>query len=756
MRKFLIFFVFLFRCFAYIPPSPVVGFCDDEVKIKLYSSKISHISSDYRGFSWQEGDTFFIKMPSEEKFEVIKITIKEEDVSKNIEIPFFSEKKFSYKFRYFSPTASTVAVAGTFNNWRSDKDFLTKKGSVFELEKELPPETHQYKFVVDGKWVRDPQNPLKTPDGFGGFNSVIKYEKKKEPAPLDFRQTLLEDNWIVEFLPSVKVGIAYCYFNGKVLREDFDKGKFSFIIPIKEKKLQKFWVWWQDETGKTSKILKVYKNFLHLISWPESVIYAITTDRFYNGNTTNDNPVIQEGLLKKANYMGGDFQGIIEKIKEGYFNRLGVNVLWLSPVYDNTNNAYRDALPPHRFFTGYHGYWPVSFEKVEEHFGTEDDLKNLIKTAHKNNIKVMADMVFNHVHIEHPWWKEHKSWFGKLELPDGTKNIRKFDEYPYTTWFDEFLPSFDYSKKEAVSAVTDNAIWWIENFGFDAFRLDAVKHIPVNFWKRLKEKIRIYEEKTKKKFYLVGETISSRSTINQFIGRDLLHGQFDFPLYWKIRDVFALGRGSFKELDEELKKSITQYKDIRYMSTLLGNHDFPRFMAFADGDIVGDEKEIGWSNPPKVDKETSYEKIKMAFTFILTNPGIPVIFYGDEVALTGAGDPDNRRMMNFNPDKREKEVFEVVSKLIKARREIPALTFGWHKTIFVSDDIFAYLKHYFQNKVLIVFNKSDKSKKIRINTGLGNVKLKSIFSGKVYKIKEGILKMKIPSLSGEVLLVEKL
>ncbi len=163
-------------------------------------------------------------------------------------------------------------------------------------------------------------------------------------------------------------------------------------------------------------------------------------DRFYDGDESNNNPVKHDSLSPKANYMGGDLKGVITKLNEGYFDSLGINVLWISPVYDNPNKAYKEYPAPHRYYSGYHGYWPISSNTVDEHFGNINDVKKIVSIAHKKGIKVLLDFVSNHVHKEHPYFNEHRDWFGKLKLPDGRLNLRFWDEFRLTTWFEPYLP----------------------------------------------------------------------------------------------------------------------------------------------------------------------------------------------------------------------------------------------------------------------------------------------------------------------------
>jgi cyclomaltodextrinase len=236
-------------------------------------------------------------------------------------------------------------------------------------------------------------------------------------------------------------------------------------------------------------------------------MYYALTDRFQNGDKANDHPVANEKVEAPANYHGGDWQGTEEKIKDGYFKKLGINTIWIAPLNKNPDTAYQEYPEPHRWYTGYHGYWPVSSTKVESRFGDARALQSLVLTAHQNGLKVIADLVLHHVHTEHPW-------FGSLELPDRTKNLRRWDDYQFTTWFEPFMPTFNFANPAAVSALIDNAAGWANEYDLDGFRLDAVKHIPPQFWWQFRSALRQkVEAKRGRPLYLVGETFMDRTGI---------------------------------------------------------------------------------------------------------------------------------------------------------------------------------------------------------------------------------------------------
>jgi len=684
----------------------------------------------------------------------------------------------TFKFKPKQPV-NKVFIAGEFNGWNSSlNQLLDEDGDgTYQINLPIPPGLYQYKFVVDGRWIQDPENENKSPDGFGGFNSVINVKghkpgifvgisKKIQDKTLNFILKYTTETDSPEVDPdSIIVKVNNKFLGKQYLKWDERKKELKVTIPNLEEGCYQISV---NALTKERKLIpefyffeKVDKKSSNFFNWRDAVIYFAFTDRFFNGKTSNDNPVDDPELEKSANYLGGDFAGITEKIKDGYFKKLGISAIWISPVIDNPDCAYRDALPPHKKFTGYHGYWPVSFDKVEEHFGTIEELKELVRTAHENNIKVIFDMVLNHVHEDNSIYKKYPNWFSKLLLPDGRKNIRLFDERPLDTWFDEFLPDFDYENSpEAVDFMVDNCLWWIKETNCDGFRLDAVKHMPHVFWKKLRLKIKQeIELPLEKNFYLVGETISSRDKIMEYVSPEELDGQFDFPLYWAIRDVFGYGTAGFERLESERKKSLEAYsKPFAIMSCLLGNHDFARFTAFADGDIKPgmNEKTLAWSNQPEVDNPETYKKLQLAFLFLLSQPGPPMIYYGDEIGLTGAGDPDNRRMMKFeNLTKQEKETLDFVSKIVNLRNNKPALRYGTHKTLYLTKDVYVYVKQYFDDFVIIGMNLSDKTQKIFVELPeylFIKSSLKDYFSGEKVKLNKNKIKMEIKPLSSVIIM----
>jgi glycosidase len=169
-----------------------------------------------------------------------------------------------------------------------------------------------------------------------------------------------------------------------------------------------------------------------------------------------------------------------------------------------------------------------------------------------------------------------------------------------------------------------------------------------------------------------------------------------------------------------MQKTFLVYGVNHLMANIMDSHDKVRYMAYADGDIElnsNKAKELGWTNPPKVDDPKSYKKLQLHLAYILTIPGVPVIYYGDEIGMTGAADPDNRRMMRFVDEinSYEEHTFQEVSKLVQLRKNHSALRQGDFNTLIADKNIYAYLRSDLNERILIVLNKSEDNQTINLN-----------------------------------------
>lgn len=747
-------------------------FYSDRYDVEFTSNK--NIIAEYNSTL---NEVSFIPKDNFSGIELISFTHKGEKYQLPVKLIRTKKYLFTYKPQ---PEEKQINLFGQFNSW--DRKSLPMKDTngdgTFEVEIPLDPGRYEYKFFIDGREVVDPANPVKVSNGMGDFNSVriieesasdkmflhiIGAEKKNNEIILKFyfenadRSSFVDEESLIVLFDNKLFPKELIKLNGREIKL-IVKGKM-----LVENHFVRLAV---NRMGKHSNIQTVQlhngviagNSDFHSLN--DNIIYNLMIDRFCNGDSANDAPVIHDSLFSQANYQGGDIQGLINKLEEGYFEQLGINAFWLSPIVDNTNNAYREFPAPHRWYTGYHGYWPVSSTKVEEHFGDMNLVKKFIDLAHQKKSSVFLDYVAHHVHTEHWMWKDHRDWFGNYNLPDGKLNLRLWDEYRLTTWFEPYMPSFDYvSSFEALEFMTDNAVWWLKVTGADGFRHDAVKHVPNEYWRlltsKLKREISIPEQKD---IYQIGETFGGIDLIASYVNNGQLNAQFNFNLYDTAIPVFLDEKASFKLLDYQMQKSFQVFGYNNLMGNIMDSHDKIRYMAYADGDLAindGQAIEIGWTNPPKVDNPESYDKLKLHLTYLLTIPGIPVIYYGDEIGMTGAADPDNRRMMRFDDElnEYEKQTLKDVSKLINIRKEHSALRYGDFLTLQADENIYAYLRSDMNERIFTILNKSTDKQNIeiklpavyKINTA------KDLISGKELEVKNNLISLSISGINQLIL-----
>lgn len=372
---------------------------------------------------------------------------------------------------------------------------------------------------------------------------------------------------------------------------------------------------------------------------PDDSLYLIMPDRFANGDPANDDPPVSKGLFDRAKpryYHGGDLRGVIQKLP--YLKDLGVTTLWLNPWYENVNHLNERETYDGKGITDYHGYGATDLYAVEEHFGDLATLRELVDAAHALGLKVVQDQVANHTGPYHPWLQDAPtpSWYygtrqrhlantwqtWTLQDPHATPQLQKAT---LEGWFIDILPDLDQDDPEVARYEIQNTLWWVGISGIDGIRQDTLPYVHRRFWKEWMAAIK----KEYPRLRVVGELLDGDPALVSFFqggqarfdgidsGVDTL---FDFPLYYKIREAFARG-GSLREPATMLARDHL-YPDASVLVTLLGLHDVPRFMS---------------------EPRASISSLKSAFTVLLTARGTPLVYYGDEIALAGGADPDNRR-----------------------------------------------------------------------------------------------------------------
>jgi glycosidase len=446
---------------------------------------------------------------------------------------------------------------------------------------------------------------------------------------------------------------------------------------------------------------------------PDDIIYLIMPDRFSNGDPSNDDPAVSRGLLNRQKpryYHGGDLQGIIDHLP--YLKDLGVTALWINPVYDNVNRLNQRERYNNEGITDYHGYGAVDFYGVEEHFGTLDKFRELVDAAHRQGLKVIQDQVANHTGPYHPWVEDPPTptWFhgsASHHLANTWQTWTLID--PHATaelraptldgWFVNILPDLNQDDEEVARYLIQNTLWWVGISGLDGIRQDTLPYVPRRFWRAWMAAIkREYPE-----LRVVGEVFDGDPALVSFFqgGQPRFDGVdsgvdtvFDFPTYFTIRRAFAEGK-PLREV-AVITSHDYLYPNPSLLVTFLGLHDVGRFMSDAGATPQG---------------------LDLAFTFLMTARGIPMIYYGDEIGMRGGGDPDNRRDFPggwpgdahnaFTAGGRtpeEQAIWDHVRRLSRLRKELEPLRRGAMVNLCVGDQAYGYARTGPTGSVVVMMN----------------------------------------------------
>ena len=641
---------------------------------------------------------------------------------------------------------NSVQMKGEMNAWNPESTPLQEENGLWITNIEVEPGSYQYIYVIDGKEVLDNTNPDSVSNGMGGFNSVMKAGNSSSvKKPRLYTQSFDKK--------SIRISVegepdALFVFADNVLIEP-SALKISgngYSIPLSAGLAKKDRVYIRayayNEGGISNDLLIPLKNgkvienaqSLDRTDFRTATLYNAFIDRFNNAKPENDRPTPDPAIHPKANYYGGDIAGVTEKIKDGYFSELGINTVWISPVIKNPEGAYGKYPEPETKFSAYHGYWPISFNRIDHRLGTAEELKELVKTAHEKDMNVLLDFVANHIHEEHPYYKANPEVATNLYLPDGSLNTELWDTQRLTTWFDTFLPTLDLSRPEVYEMLTDSAVFWIKEYNLDGFRHDATKHVPEIFWQTLTHKLKtqvvIPENRA---LYQIGETYGSPQLISSYVNTGQLDAQFDFNMYDSWVSVLA-GGNSFENAAETMQKSLKYYGHHHLMGNITGNQDRGRFISYASGSLKfsEDSKYAGWNREIGVDNPVGYKKAAMLNALTATIPGLPVIYYGDEIGMPGGNDPDNRRMMRFDSLKQEeKNLREITAKLLNFRRQSMPLIYGETEILLADETGFVMKRNYFGKQVYVVINNSDSEHRLEFETDISEKNTKTLMGNKL-------------------------
>lgn len=447
-------------------------------------------------------------------------------------------------------------------------------------------------------------------------------------------------------------------------------------------------------------------------SWQDEMFYFIMVDRFNNGDTNNDFDV---NTVDSKAYHGGDFKGITEKLD--YIKDMGFTAIWLTPVFENES-------------LGYHGYWISDFYATEEHFGTMEEFKTLVNEAHKRDMKVILDFVVNHVGPNHPWQfdLEKQDWFHEKQPIVNWNNQEEVEN----NWLYD-LPDFNQENPETRKYLLDAAKWWIQETDVDGYRLDTVKHVPKDFWSDFSKEVK----SVKDDFYLLGEVWHNDLRVVASYEDTGIDGFVDFPQNEHLRTTFSKPDQSLGWLFTSWDRNKAFYKRPELLGTFMDNHDMSRFT-----------REVLQN---KQDPTTQW---KLALTYLFTAPGIPIVYYGSEIALDGGEDPDNRRLMDFEADQ---TLVKYISKLGEIRQKHPALTKGDLEVVYESNGLAIYKRSLNEKTMLVAINNTSENHTVPLEAKIikENKQLTGLIADQVVSERNGTFNVKIDAKQAEIYVVSE-
>lgn len=467
--------------------------------------------------------------------------------------------------------------------------------------------------------------------------------------------------------------------------------------------------------------------------WDEALIYFLLTDRFFDGDETNNDPYeIGYDTSKSGTYQGGDFKGITEKLD--YLQELGINTIWINPIVENIKYDVRHQNPDTPYYA-YHGYWASNFGELNPHFGSMEDFHELIDEAHERGMKLMIDVVLNHTgyglkesdakysgQIPHFPTDEDRSRFAGMLRSGGTDTVR--GELAG-------LPDFITENPEVRAQIIQWQVDWIEKSKtkngntIDYFRVDTVKHVEDTTWMAFKNEL------TNKmpEFKMIGESWGAGPADDHgYLNTGMMDSLLDFDFKYQARDFV---NGQLSQVQANLENRNKALTNGATLGQFLGSHDEDRFYHTVDGDAG---------------------KLKVAASLQITAKGQPVIYYGEELGLPGRADyPYYTNRPNMPWDKVEgNEILDHYQKLLAFRTDhSQVFAKGDRKKVAGSDkDKYLVFSRSFNDETVYVgLNVSDVEKEVTLTFDSSEAVVTDHYNHQVYNASsDGKVIVKIPSM----------
>ena len=639
---------------------------------------------------------------------------------------------------------AALEVIGAFNRWYVPGIPLAPSAEdpAWQFVRlELPPGEYGYLILEDGEHRVDPYNPLTTfwreqgdlevsllrvadcsrpaisieaseATAAGAMTVVGRFEAASDGAPLARAEarTLAGEAVATEIDPA----------DGaiRIARAGLGRGKHTIEIVGTDAEGRQATGWvsgWVQPAAAT---------------WGEGLLYQVMIDRFRGDGGASLAPPPNPGARA-----GGTLDGVLAELEAGTFEQLGVTGLWLSPVYTNPLEA-REGRGDGHMYEGYHGYWPLDPRTVEPRIGGEAALRAVIAAAHARGIRVIFDLVPNHVYEASERYTSSPPDQWNMSDPPCVCGLDGCDwgRHIQTCWFTDYLPDLRMQHPDSLRWAYEDAIWWSREFDADGLRIDAVPMMPRAATRRIAAELREGVAPRGLQF-LLGEVYTGPGAwgveaIRYYLGPDGLDSVFDFPLMWAIRAAVARESSGFAEVEDMLAQiDRATAGSGAVLGQILGNHDTTRFFSEAHGDASGDP----WAAPAEQAADPqAFARQRTALTLLLTLPGLPVIYYGDEIGLAGGNDPDNRRVLPawdaLTPEQAATRA--VVRRLGTLRACLPALRTGVRAAVLVADDLYVYTRG--GDAALVLLSSSASAREVAVPGVLTSGEHVDVLTGEVF------------------------
>ncbi len=439
---------------------------------------------------------------------------------------------------------------------------------------------------------------------------------------------------------------------------------------------------------------------MKLPDWCEkAVIYQIFPDRYFNANRLNDphNTVPWDSNPTRDNFFGGDLEGIIEKLDE--IRALGADTIYLNPVFLSPSN---------------HKYDTWDYYQVDPCFGGNKALKRLILSAHNKGMKICLDGVFNHSGEYFFAFQDVKQFGPKSQYWDwyfiNNYPITKIPLSYHCCGDADFLPKLNYENQQVQDYFIKVGKFWVKEFGIDGWRLDVPFKIPLEFWQKFRTAIKTI----KPDVFLFGEVWRDA---RHWMDGTTFDGVTNYPLRALILDycqTFFLDAEDYLFEAQLLRNSVGGAAAGRV--NLLGSHDTPRLLTLFKGDV---------------------QRVLIAWVLLLTEIGIPLIYYGDEVGMEGDNDPDCRRSMIWASEVKNREIYDVIQPLLSLRHQTDVITRGTFENLYSFIGLAAYKRKYQNQEVIVIVNPRDAVHFVRIPIESESSCFYDIFTNQEVQIDDG-------------------